>query len=692
MFVMNVLYEPLPTSSASESHIRLLTLLPAKSEADPIRCKLDIVSLASRPIYEALSYCWTPANPQHLIECNGSLFNIGENLNSALRHLRCVEIERRLWIDAICINQDDLSEKGDQVLLMREIYRGSQCVLVWLGPATHDTGLAFGTLLRLSSYWDEISERWTVDKLSVLKLGPFRDTLRQLLGTDIGRQKDIEDDQRFALQPPETAALQNILGRSWWRRTWVIQEVCLAKQVVMICGSETLSWEDVAHGYLVAVGPGGLLTTIGASEEIDCCWRMYQLKTMFQDVQHQKETLEAPPSTDVVPSGQTVLDLLTLVQMSSKHETTRLHDRIYGVLGLATLHPTMQPSAKKGPSIVPDYTTTAKECFQKAAIAMMMDAGNLDVLSDPSYRLKAGVDLPSWMPNWGYNPFESSENKAWESPTPFTPFVSIAALSTLFRQEAPKLSACGESSQCEPRFIDDSILVVEGHIVDTVATISPALDGKLEDESEERWAQYANQHSGQSFFQIPGLIIQILVRVATFAESLLGWEELAFANPARPTRAEQECHIRVLLSDRMFQNVDVSIAIYQREWSPLLGWLRWLTPLKMLGARPGAPTPYNLIAGVVLLVGLTLSRTKSHLVTIARAMESRMARTDAGRLAKLPGAARIGDKIILLKGSKYPVVVRPTMQRWEFVGCCFVDGIMYGEAWHSELVREMEFV
>jgi hypothetical protein len=61
-----------------------------------------------------------------------------------------------LSVDAVCINQDDLSEKKKQVLLMREIYQGACYVLVWLGPAKRDDGLAFDTIQRLSGYWDEI--------------------------------------------------------------------------------------------------------------------------------------------------------------------------------------------------------------------------------------------------------------------------------------------------------------------------------------------------------------------------------------------------------------------------------------------------------------------------------------------------------------------------------------------------------
>ncbi|KAI1122512.1 heterokaryon incompatibility protein-domain-containing protein [Nemania abortiva] len=682
---MNDPYEDLTTSSDNGACIRLLTLLPARSETDPIRCKLNIIALADRPAYEALSYCWGPAKPQRSIVCNGLPFSVGENLHSALCHLRHVSEERKLWVDAVCINQDDLSEKQDQVLLMREIYQDARRVLVWLGPAAQDDDLAFETLQRLSGYWTEISERWASDKLSVLKLGSFRNTLRELFGGDAGQQKDIEDDPRFGLQAREITALRRVLERPWWRRTWVIQELCLAKEAVMICGHATLSWEELAHGYLVAVGPGGLLTTIGATEEIDCCQKMYQLK---KEIQQQKSASDASP----VASGHAAIDMLTLVQMSNKFETSRPHDRIYGVLGLATLHPARRPLMDAGPSIVPDYAITAEECFQNAAIAMIMDTGSLEVLTDPTYRLKKGVNLPSWVPHWGYNPFESSENKAWGSSTPFTPYISIAILAALLRAQESKLNACGENATCKPRVIDGSILVLEGHIVDSITTIGPALDAQLEDDSEEKWSQYAEQGASISFAKIPSLIIQVLVRVATFVGALVSWEDIAFANPADPTRAEQESYIRAILSDRMFKSIDTSLEIYQRDWSPIIRWLRWLSLLKALGARPGAVTLYNIVAGITVLVFLAFSKTKSHLVTIAGAMETRMARTDTGHLARLPGAVRVGDKIALLKGSKMPVVIRPAKPRWEFVGCCYVDGIMYGEGWRSNLVQEIELV
>ncbi|KAH8900958.1 hypothetical protein GQ53DRAFT_611188, partial [Thozetella sp. PMI_491] len=116
-----------------ESWIRLAELLPSKTEAEPIRCSLR-ETLLSQPVrYEALSYCWGDLGSDSTIECNGKALGIRRNLEEALRHLRHRDKPRLLWIDAICINQDDRAEKADQVPLMRNIYSRAERTLVWLG-------------------------------------------------------------------------------------------------------------------------------------------------------------------------------------------------------------------------------------------------------------------------------------------------------------------------------------------------------------------------------------------------------------------------------------------------------------------------------------------------------------------------------------------------------------------------------
>jgi hypothetical protein len=123
----------------SPSCIRLLTLLPGKSGM-PLRCELAKFDNPPTGSYEALSYAWASVSTSENIEiCEatnpdqvvGSL-PITRNLFDSLRRLR-TEAPRLLWIDALCINQEDLEEKGNQVARMGHVYRNASRVIVWLG-------------------------------------------------------------------------------------------------------------------------------------------------------------------------------------------------------------------------------------------------------------------------------------------------------------------------------------------------------------------------------------------------------------------------------------------------------------------------------------------------------------------------------------------------------------------------------
>jgi hypothetical protein len=69
---------------------------------------------------------------------NDKEFKIGENLFQALRHLRQPSASRMLWIDAICINQSDISERNQQVQQMADVYTRAHRVIAWIGLETED--------------------------------------------------------------------------------------------------------------------------------------------------------------------------------------------------------------------------------------------------------------------------------------------------------------------------------------------------------------------------------------------------------------------------------------------------------------------------------------------------------------------------------------------------------------------------
>ena len=169
------------------TEIRLLVLLPGKG-ASVVEIEIFHTTLDQNPNYEALSYCWgepsdtTPiclkAQNEHSIAprpgptglLNTASLNMPKtwvfpntldspgiyqfqatvNLESALRQLRHETEARTLWVDAICINQQDDSEKGHQVRQMDQVYKRCSRVCIWLGPAADNSDAAMDMLHMIS--------------------------------------------------------------------------------------------------------------------------------------------------------------------------------------------------------------------------------------------------------------------------------------------------------------------------------------------------------------------------------------------------------------------------------------------------------------------------------------------------------------------------------------------------------------
>lgn len=128
--------------------IRILLLLPSRRSRTRIRCRMIHQSLDDPDIeYEALSYVWGSPQPAQQIRVNGTGFHVGPNLHSALQHLRLKDKIRRLWVDAVCINQRDNAEKSVQVAQMGRVFAQASQTNAWLGKQ-EDVRLAM-RLLRL---------------------------------------------------------------------------------------------------------------------------------------------------------------------------------------------------------------------------------------------------------------------------------------------------------------------------------------------------------------------------------------------------------------------------------------------------------------------------------------------------------------------------------------------------------------
>ncbi|KAM5353726.1 hypothetical protein ACJ41O_000376 [Fusarium nematophilum] len=126
-------------------------------------------------------------------------------------HLRDPKQQRILWVDALCINQDGLEERDEQVKNMGSIYSQARKVVVWLGEQTEEVQEAF----------------------SLLKQAALRPSYER-------RDSDLRDISS------DWFPVINLLRRPWFQRTWIIQEAVLAREPLLVCGLETLPWKTLS--------------------------------------------------------------------------------------------------------------------------------------------------------------------------------------------------------------------------------------------------------------------------------------------------------------------------------------------------------------------------------------------------------------------------------------------------------------
>jgi hypothetical protein len=182
-------------------------------------------SLEELPAYETLSYTWGHSTPLHGIACNGHLLDVRENLRLALHQLRHSSSTRLFWIDALCINQNDLEERSSQIQHMRRIYQQASRVVVWLGETSETSSAGFQLLEEIFSAANSESS------------------------SDVGKPIKSEDLKVHGLperSSPKWRALSAIFWREWFTRIWIIQETSVTRSVIVVCGTDQCSWSDMS--------------------------------------------------------------------------------------------------------------------------------------------------------------------------------------------------------------------------------------------------------------------------------------------------------------------------------------------------------------------------------------------------------------------------------------------------------------
>jgi hypothetical protein len=243
--------------------------------------------------YEALSYTWGSADTSASVRIGDKFHHVTENLYLALQHLRYPDEDRILWVDAICIDQSNLQERGHQVNQMRETYSRADRVLIWLGPATNDTDILLYSLKQLERQstreWSLYDTRWT-DTWSSLQL-------------------DMRS-KHWNLANRQRVGMELLLKRSWFRRVWILQEVANASRATVCSGAKSVS------ARVSAVAP----LLLGVHPEPHC-----------------QAVLDIMPGWSRESSWWSVRrDLRTLLLMFRNSDASDPRDKIYALLGMSS--------------------------------------------------------------------------------------------------------------------------------------------------------------------------------------------------------------------------------------------------------------------------------------------------------------------------------------------------------------------
>ncbi|KAH7182052.1 heterokaryon incompatibility protein-domain-containing protein [Fusarium sp. MPI-SDFR-AT-0072] len=209
-------YEPFDLESAG---FRLVLL--EKGVQSQLRCKLWQAYLNDIISYEALSYSWGSQSTPHEIIVDETILSITESLYEALWHLRRPDEDRMLWVDALCIDQNNIKERGHQVNRMGEIYGKADKVTIWLGYLS-------GNAAKLKSAITLFEDR--VEKLPGIPRKQPREDPRWK-----SQWKQVEADLGPSCHDELVDGLQSFMEKPWFSRVWVLQEVANAKRTTVKC-------------------------------------------------------------------------------------------------------------------------------------------------------------------------------------------------------------------------------------------------------------------------------------------------------------------------------------------------------------------------------------------------------------------------------------------------------------------------
>ena len=399
-------YEPL-----QKGHIRLLKIEDIKDGWDfqnlghEFTVSLFTFPAHSCPNYATLSYTW--GNPIPLEKPKREIFTTVErcypiysagrvllsthNLKDALgrlRHMQSLSEEQIAqipleagmqkqygkahfyWIDALCINQDDLKERKEQVLLMGKIFARAQVTFVWLGQADKDSTLALEVIAKLS------------EEVVPMDVEPnfYRMPIPQ-------KPRTLND-----MTAKESRAVIALLGRNWFYRIWTLQEAILSRNLTGLCGGVSFPFHLILTAGQILASSHAVINLM-RSGLVD---KELSLPSTINGMSFPTGKLLAIAVSQIAIQEGQMIDLHTFMALNERAECTDSRNRIYGFLAVVD-----EFNIKSQSAVAPDYSRPIEEVYAIATSAVIRKRNDLDVLAYRCDRNARVVHhLPSWCPDY----------------------------------------------------------------------------------------------------------------------------------------------------------------------------------------------------------------------------------------------------------------------------------------------------
>jgi hypothetical protein len=424
------LYACLP--ALKEWQIRVLELQPS-SEQSPLVARLfNADMLAERGIVEsctterhdylAISYYWgDDRTTMYPLYCNGVEYPIPIQAYCALHRVRDRSNPTYIWIDTICINQHDDEEKSKQVSKMLTIYQKASKVVVYLGEHSDLEPFPDGTL--------ESTTKWVVDLLGhdeLLRKNPEWGTHVMPILSQISTSENCGGQLCASHAALVMRGVREISANQYFDRIWIRQEIWAAGSIETHYGASVFSWrrlktlKSFAKELLPLLISDDQSAILSLSESLH---NKLDKLTIGSPIEHAASMMDEKRNPKLLETDEHRLDIINVLRRASHVKSSCLHDRVYALLGMTTVH-TEQIDGSHNNSFAVDYGEHPVDVFARLARYIICRDSSLNILFLDSMFLRPsetgemeGRRLPSWVPDWRIKPgalqLDDGVSKPW---------------------------------------------------------------------------------------------------------------------------------------------------------------------------------------------------------------------------------------------------------------------------------------